>query len=179
VVADDTIAREFLIAIDETMRFIGDSLHMISNKRHYAERTVRYRLHQPVSRAQVMHACTTTCAVCSLKHGDLLDAAHIIADSDVDGFARVSHGLALCKIHLRSDLQSSIDDQADFAPPAVVELTLCCEEEPVAFSLLRAWPGHGPHRVSGLHQARSADRRQRADVTVSSFAVLLNVAVEA
>ena len=99
VVADDTIAREFLIAIDETMRFFGDPLHMTLNERNYAERTVRYRLHQPVFRAQVMHAYTTTCAVCSLKHGDLLDAAHIIADSDVNGFARVSNGLALCKIH--------------------------------------------------------------------------------
>ncbi|TXN31099.1 restriction endonuclease [Lacisediminihabitans profunda] len=99
VVADDTVAREFLIAVDESMRFFGDPLHMTLNERRYAERTVRTRLHQPVFRAQIMYAYRTTCAICSLKHGDLLDAAHIIADSDVYGFARVSNGLALCKIH--------------------------------------------------------------------------------
>ncbi|CAN5122782.1 HNH endonuclease [Frigoribacterium sp. UYMn621] len=99
VVADDTAAREFLIAVDETMRFFGDPLHMTFNERRYAERTVRARLHQPVFRAQIMYAYQTTCAICNLKHGDLLDAAHIIADAEVDGFARVSNGLALCKIH--------------------------------------------------------------------------------
>lgn len=72
---------------------------MTLDERNYAEKTVRPRLHQPVFRPQVMRAYTTTCAVRSLKRGDLLDAAHIIADSDVNGFARVSNGLALCKIH--------------------------------------------------------------------------------
>jgi putative restriction endonuclease len=99
VVADDSDARQFLVALDESMRFFGDPLHMTSDERRYAERTVRSRLHQPVFRAKIMFAYATTCAVCSLKHGDLLDAAHIIADSDSSGFARVSNGMALCKIH--------------------------------------------------------------------------------
>ncbi len=99
IVADDQAARQFLVALDETMRFFGDPLHMTADERRYAERTVRERLHQPVFRARVMHAYTTTCAVCSLKHADLLDAAHIIADTDVNGLARVTNGLALCKIH--------------------------------------------------------------------------------
>ena len=99
IVADDQTARQFLVALDEAMRFFGDPLHMTADERRYAERTVRERLHQPVFRARVMHAYTTTCAVCSLKHADLLDAAHIIADSDLNGLARVTNGLALCKIH--------------------------------------------------------------------------------
>src|SRR3712207_7569771 len=41
----------------------------------------RRRLHQPVFASQVMVAYETRCAVCSLNHRELLDAAHIIPDS--------------------------------------------------------------------------------------------------
>jgi putative restriction endonuclease len=99
VVADDIEARTFLVALDESMRFFGDPLHMTPDQRRYAERTVRERLHQPVFRARVMHAYLSTCAICNLKHADLLDAAHIISDGDVNGIAHVTNGLALCKIH--------------------------------------------------------------------------------
>ncbi|MHA6670222.1 HNH endonuclease [Homoserinimonas sp. A447] len=99
IVADDQVSRQFLVGLDETMRFFGDPLHMTTDERRYAERMVRQRLHQPVFRARVMHAYVTTCAVCSLKHADLLDAAHIIGDTDVNGLARVTNGIALCKIH--------------------------------------------------------------------------------
>lgn len=99
IVADDQMARQFLVGLDETMRFFGDPLHMTTDERRYAERMVRQRLHQPVFRARVMHAYVTTCAVCRLKHADLLDAAHIIGDTDVNGLARVTNGIALCKIH--------------------------------------------------------------------------------
>ena len=46
-----------------------------------------------------MHAYDTTCTICHLKHGELLDAAHIIPDADAAGLAAVTNGLALCKIH--------------------------------------------------------------------------------
>jgi putative restriction endonuclease len=72
---------------------------MTPDQRRYAEQTVRERLHQPVFRARVMHAYLSTCAICNLKHADLLDAAHIISDGDVNGIAHVTNGLALCKIH--------------------------------------------------------------------------------
>jgi predicted restriction endonuclease len=39
------------------------------------------------------------CAVCSLRHGELLDAAHIIGDGKPDGIPIVPNGLSLCKIH--------------------------------------------------------------------------------
>lgn len=46
-----------------------------------------------------MRAYTTRCAVCSLGHSQLLDAAHIVPDRDELGVASVRNGLALCKIH--------------------------------------------------------------------------------
>ncbi len=57
------------------------------------------RLHQPVFASQVMLAYDTTCAVCSLGHRELLDAAHIVPDSDPLGLPVVQNGMALCKIH--------------------------------------------------------------------------------
>lgn len=61
------------------------------------ERTVR--LHQAKFAATVMRAYQVQCGVCRLGHRELLDAAHITADSNDDGVPIVSNGIALCKIH--------------------------------------------------------------------------------
>ena len=37
--------------------------------------------------------------LCKLRHAELLDAAHIIADANDEGLPIVPNGLALCKIH--------------------------------------------------------------------------------
>ncbi len=50
--------------------------------RRYIIAETKRRLHQPVFRATVMRAYETRCAVCALRHGELLDAAHIVADSE-------------------------------------------------------------------------------------------------
>ncbi|MDN4641119.1 HNH endonuclease [Agreia sp. PsM10] len=99
VEADDQDQRQFLISLDPSLHFVKDPLNLDSDERSYAEKLVRTRLHQPLFRARVMRAYATTCSICHLKHADLLDAAHIIADSDANGMARVTNGLALCKIH--------------------------------------------------------------------------------
>jgi putative restriction endonuclease len=98
-VKDNPETQTFTIALDESFTFFADPLTMTGDQRRYAEKLVRTRLHQPVFRARVMHAYRSTCAVCELKHADLLDAAHIIPDSMDGGFAQVTNGLALCKIH--------------------------------------------------------------------------------
>jgi len=99
VVAADDRTRKFSVALDESLRFFSDPMAMTFDQRRYAERKVKQRLHQPVFRAKVMRAYSTTCSVCLLKHADLLDAAHILADADKNGFASVDNGLALCKLH--------------------------------------------------------------------------------
>lgn len=67
--------------------------------RQYVVVEARRRLHQPIFRGMVMRAYTERCAVCSLAHPSLLDAAHIVPDRDERGIASVRNGLALCKIH--------------------------------------------------------------------------------
>jgi putative restriction endonuclease len=98
-VADEKAAQHFLIALDESLRFIGHPESLSGDVKQYAESVTRRRLHQPVFRASVIRAYETRCAVCRLQHGELLDAAHIVPDSHEAGIPHVSNGLSLCKIH--------------------------------------------------------------------------------
>jgi putative restriction endonuclease len=68
-------------------------------RRRYITTQVRLRLHQTAFREIVLSAYSTQCALCRLKHSELLDAAHIIADMEPEGEPVVSNGIALCKIH--------------------------------------------------------------------------------
>lgn len=100
VVGDDVAARRFLIALDESLVLLSeaDQSHSPLQKK-YAESVVKRRLHQPEFRGRVLRAYNTKCTVCSLSHGELLDAAHIYPDSHDDGHPVVSNGMAMCKIH--------------------------------------------------------------------------------
>jgi putative restriction endonuclease len=50
-------------------------------------------------RERVLRAYQEQCAVCRLRHQELLEAAHILPDSDPRGEPVVSNGLALCNLH--------------------------------------------------------------------------------
>lgn len=78
---------------------LGDaSISNDSARREYATRLVRQRLHQRGFRERVIAAYRTQCAMCHLRHHDLLDAAHIRPDS-AGGEPVIQNGLSLCKIH--------------------------------------------------------------------------------
>lgn len=64
----------------------------------YRQQLTKMRLHQRPFRAAVLRAYNTSCAVCSFRHSDLLDAAHIQEDSS-GGRPVVTNGLTLCKMH--------------------------------------------------------------------------------
>ena len=68
-------------------------------RRRYATSVTRRRLFQHTFRERVLAAYRTRCALCRLKHASLLEAAHIIPDSDERGEPRVTNGLSLCRIH--------------------------------------------------------------------------------
>jgi putative restriction endonuclease len=69
-------------------------------ERRYALRIVKQRLHQASFPEAVMHAYGGRCAVSGLPESRLLDAAHIVADSDeMLGHAMVPNGIPLSKIH--------------------------------------------------------------------------------
>lgn len=98
IVAEDPAAEEFSVAVDTgllQLAYLGGG----GAQRAYALRVARERLHQPVFRARVLRAYQSTCAMCRLRHANLLDAAHILPDGHPLGTPIVPNGLALCKIH--------------------------------------------------------------------------------
>ncbi|MEE6286968.1 HNH endonuclease [Georgenia sp. MJ173] len=99
VVDDYPEERSFIIALDESFTFLPDVKQLTTPQREYALRLAKQRLHQPAFRTRVLVAYETRCAVCELKHGALLDAAHIVPDGHERGVPTVDNGLSLCKIH--------------------------------------------------------------------------------
>lgn len=79
---------------------IGRDTSILTNpEKRYVIQETRRRVHQPIFREQVLNAYATACAVCHLRHTQLLDAAHIISDAKPNGDPVVPNGIALCKIH--------------------------------------------------------------------------------
>ena len=69
-------------------------------ERRYALREVQQRLHQDSFREAVLSAYGGRCAISRLPEPRLLDAAHIIVDSDADfGQPVVPNGIPLSKLH--------------------------------------------------------------------------------
>lgn len=102
VVADEPEQLRVALAITEDQRFLGVPGADELDRRRTVRRLTNLRLHQPVFRAQVLGAYERACAMCRLKHVELLDAAHIIADAKRHGTPIVPNGLALCSIHHRA-----------------------------------------------------------------------------
>lgn len=98
VIADDPTRLEFTLAVDEGQRHLG-AADLAADARAYALRLTKQRLHQPVFRRQVLLAYDGKCSICRLKHVELLDAAHILADGTPHGQPVVPNGISLCKIH--------------------------------------------------------------------------------
>ena len=107
VVGDDPKRLTFRIAADRTelaeiaANRAGEYAMLAGEdgRRAYVTSIVRARLHQRGFRERVLRAYREQCALCRLRHRDLLDAAHIIADAETGGEPVVTNGLALCKIH--------------------------------------------------------------------------------
>jgi len=103
-VADDPSALTFRVAVDDIAAVAelpeGALLdERASSRRAYVTRMVRARLHQRTFREKVLAAYESQCALCRLRHSELLDAAHFIPDPEPLGDPRVTNGIALCKLH--------------------------------------------------------------------------------
>lgn len=105
VVGDDPAGLTFSVAVDDAVH-VGLGAQSTTEpkdadqaRRAYVTATVRVRLHQRVFRERVLDAYKRQCAFCRLRHEELLDAAHIIPDSQPGGDPLVQNGLALCSLH--------------------------------------------------------------------------------
>ena len=68
-------------------------------RREYVTSVARQRLHQRAFRELVLRAYRNQCALCRLRHNELLDAAHIIPDTEPEGEPIIQNGIALCRLH--------------------------------------------------------------------------------
>ena len=100
VVADDPELLQVTIAPLEGSAWLhGESIVEADIRRSYAVTLAKQRLHQPLFRERVLAAYRSSCTICGLRHRELLDAAHIVPDSDSRGLPIVPNGVSLCKIH--------------------------------------------------------------------------------
>lgn len=103
VVGDSPATLTFTVAADElSARAVAPDEIAYEDpaiRRAYVTATVRRRLHQQAFRERVLDAYRERCALCRLRHRELLDASHIVADREAEGEPVVSNGLALCKLH--------------------------------------------------------------------------------
>jgi len=108
ITGDDPKSLTFTVAADDISFIknkeitdynnVSDSIIEIT-RRGYITSQVKIRLHQRSFREKVLQAYDNKCTLCRLKHRELLDAAHIIPDSDPEGEPLVTNGLSLCKLH--------------------------------------------------------------------------------
>ena len=104
VVDDDPGNLTFTVAVDDLRELSFSKIDAVQEpiadiRRRYVTSAVRVRLHQRTFRERVLEAYRQQCALCRLRHVELLEAAHITPDSDPEGEPVVSNGLALCKLH--------------------------------------------------------------------------------
>jgi putative restriction endonuclease len=99
LVAEERALRQFVVDIDAVpqpdITWPSVDLELDSS---YRQQLAKVRLHQRPFRAAVLRAYNTSCTVCSFRHSDLLDAAHIHEDAG-GGRPVVTNGLTLCKMH--------------------------------------------------------------------------------
>ena len=93
----------FIVAIDDQVGAPGvwqvNDPAALTARRQYVTAVVRQRLHQRGFRQRVIRAYRQCCAICRLRHDELLEAAHILPDGHPLGEPTVPNGLALCKLH--------------------------------------------------------------------------------
>lgn len=104
VIGDDPASLTFTVRLERpyALGFEADFEQVAEDpdvRREYVVRSIRQRVHQATFRERVIRAYQERCALCSLRHTELLDAAHITPDLDPEGDPVVSNGVALCKLH--------------------------------------------------------------------------------
>jgi putative restriction endonuclease len=101
VTADDPGSLTFTVAVDDPASVRPDLSPDVVDiaRRGYVTRLARQRLHQVAFRQKVLRAYRRSCAICRLRHAELLDAAHILPDRHQLGEPVVPNGMAMCKLH--------------------------------------------------------------------------------
>ncbi|RPJ87371.1 MAG: HNH endonuclease [Acidobacteria bacterium] len=151
VVGDDAATLTFSIQVDAPeftkigVETAADATCIVAEdegRRSYITSSTRVRLHQRSFRERILHAYREQCALCRLRHRELLDAAHIIPDADPLGEPLIKNGLSLCKLHHAAFDQHFLAVNPDY----VIEVRSDILEESDGPMLL--------HGLQGMHEKR-------------------------
>lgn len=102
IVGDHPEKLTFSVAMNDARHVIpmpGEVLRVAEARREYVTVEARRRLHQQSFRERVLRAYREQCAICRLRHAELLEAAHILPNGHPKGHPVVPNGLALCTLH--------------------------------------------------------------------------------
>ena len=146
IVGDDPGRLTFTVALDDVehtgfpnaddrVEYGGEE------RRRYITGALKVRLHQRSFRERVLRAYREQCALCRLRHQELLDAAHIIPDSEPGGEPTIRNGLALCKLHHAAFDRNFLGIRPDY----IIEIPRRILEEDGLMLL---------HGLQGLHKQR-------------------------
>lgn len=160
IVGDEPAQLRFQVAMDDA-KFVSEGLGMVAEgsevpRREYITVTTRQRLHQRSFRVRVLRAYQRRCALCRLSHEQLLDAAHILPDTDPLGDPVVSNGLALCKLHHAAFDKNFIGIRSDL----VVQVRRDILDESDGPMLIHGLQGFHDRRIL---VPRRSDERPRVD----------------
>ena len=148
VLDDDRRLREFQLTIDEGRMLSGESLDPtagLMSARSYATRTIFERMHQRGFRVRVLRAYRSRCAVCTLRREELLEAAHIIPDSEPEGLPVVQNGISMCTLHHAAFDQNVLG----IRPDRIIKIRKDVRDEEDGPMLV--------HGLQGFHNKRLAD----------------------
>jgi putative restriction endonuclease len=103
IVRDHPAELSFSVAVDAPYMPVMSNLEQnptsLEARRAYVTVITQRRLHQQGFRERVLRAYQEQCAICRLRHDELLEAAHILPDGHPKGEPIVPNGLALCALH--------------------------------------------------------------------------------
>ena len=155
IVGDNPAALCFKVAVDD--RKLGAAPPPIGDvaaeaRRSYITRVTVQRLHQEAFRQRVLRAYQERCAICRLRHAELLEAAHILPDGHPLGEPIVPNGLALCTLHHKAFDRHILGVRPDL----VVEVRRDILEETDGPMLL-----HGLQEMAGERIGVPRSERQR------------------
>ncbi|MGH2381017.1 MAG: HNH endonuclease [Candidatus Limnocylindria bacterium] len=173
IVRDNPQTLTFEVAVDDVQQLAVPDAQSASTiaeerteiRREYVTAVVRRRLHQQAFRARVIEAYRTRCAFCRLRHQELLDAAHITADSEITGEPVVSNGLSLCKLHHAAFDRHFLTVRPDFT----IEVRRSILEEEDGPMLLHGLKGMHGSQIYAPREASLQPDRDRLEERYAAF----------
>jgi putative restriction endonuclease len=173
VVGDEPQALRFRVAIDDAEHVsegLPDAPAQADLRRQYITVVTRQRLHQRSFRRRVLQAYQERCALCRLHHEQLLDAAHIVPDTDPRGEPVVANGLALCKLHHAAFDQHFLG----IRPDCVIQVSRLILDEEDGPMLIHGLQGFHGQRLRLM--PRNPDQRPRPDLLEQRYQAFLTAA---